>query len=99
MWRGKKAYRSHDCRLPLEHIVTSRSSRAGRWGITSEIDQFLESKTLTSCRAKRRYHCGELVTLGLGGNASHSELKGETTFNGREQTLLMRLRAIGTVIC
>jgi len=33
--------RSHDCRLPLEHIITSRSSRTGRWGITTEIDQFL----------------------------------------------------------
>jgi len=32
---------SHDCRLPLEHIVTSGTGRAGRWGVTAEIVQFL----------------------------------------------------------
>lgn len=39
--KTNNTHRTHDCCLPLEHVVTGRASRAGRWWVTSEIDQFL----------------------------------------------------------
>ena len=41
----KKAFEdthgTHDCCLPLEHVVASRAGRARRWWVTAEVDQFL----------------------------------------------------------
>ena len=34
-------YRSHDRRLPLEHVITSRARAARRGRVAAEIDQLL----------------------------------------------------------
>jgi hypothetical protein len=44
---GRQTYGTHDCCLPLEHVVTSRSSRTGRWGIAAKIDQFLKRQDIS----------------------------------------------------
>src|SRR6266403_209286 len=54
---------------------------------------------LAPCRVMRRYHCSVSDMLGRGGNNSHGEIYRETTMHGKKQTLLMRLRAIGTTMC
>ena len=38
------AYWTHDCGLPLEHILACRTSTAGGRWVTPEIDQFLASQ-------------------------------------------------------
>lgn len=43
--RGREVtHRTHDCCLPLEHVVSSGASRAGRWWVTSEVNQFLQNR-------------------------------------------------------
>jgi len=35
----RRIIRTHDCRLPVEHIVSDRACRAIRWWVFAEIDK------------------------------------------------------------
>ena len=43
--RETSAYRTHDGGLPLEHVIAGRTSTAGGWWVTPEINQFLASQS------------------------------------------------------
>ena len=49
----KITHRSHDRRLPLEHVITSRACAAGRGRVTAEIDQLLQVPMLHTTAASQ----------------------------------------------